>query len=97
MEMSELHESIAGHFWEAIKGRLTEKSEGRVTEAELVGFSTSAIWSTQCSMVFTGHGWQVSITLHIAVAKVKRSRIEGSRSSILPHSTVSHSSWHPIY
>ena len=62
MEMSELHESIAGHFWEAIKGRLTEKSEGRVTEAELMGFSTSAIWSMQCSMAFYGHGWQVLIT-----------------------------------
>ena len=58
-ELSELHESIAGHFWEAIKGRLTDKSEGRVTEAELMGFSTAAIWSTDRSVAFTGHGWKV--------------------------------------
>ena len=74
IELSELHERIAEHFWEAIKGKLTEKGEGSVTEAELMGFSKSAIWSTQKSMAFTGHGWQVSITLHVTVATVKRSR-----------------------
>ena len=58
-ELSDLHESIAGHFWEAIKGRLTETGEGGVTEAELMGFCTSAIWSTQFNWSFTGYGWQV--------------------------------------
>ena len=95
MELSELHESIAGHFWEAIKGRLAEKSEGRVTEAELMGFSTSAIWSTERSMAFAGQGWQVSYRPAYCSYHGDEAISASPRSSI-HRSIVSHSSRHPV-